>query len=558
LFDSSNPVTADSYGNAGAWLTPGQYDYWVTASAVNHGPYHVTLGNPQSTVYADQYSGADIGAKINAAFTACSNACTVYVPAGAYSYSTTIAFPASTDDGKASLECNSGAVMTYTGSGDAFTAIPTSTAPNAANVKVTGCTFVGTSSAANGIHTKVFNKGTFTNVTVRGFTAATAACVLNEGTNTVDYVSPNLKSCGYAIRNVGVVYLAANYAANAINVIGGHLTGCVTRCIFEDATLSGTVGLNDGNHYIGTTIDGNNTQNVFIQGCNACTFQGGYQEEPAGSSVARPFVVGDGTYTAYSLNVNGVVFASIGATGTIQLVRSQNAVIEGNSELASTTGKMVNLSANALRTRVGINLAYSNGDLVDGVIDASTTYWDPTNIRWQMPAIYSANVSTFSAGMLVGAGTIRPSAAGALAVGTSALPFSGIYIGGSATNNALIAGTFGQATVVTLPDPGAASATISLLKAQDCGTTTTCAHTDITGTLKLAKGSVALATGSPSTATVTGISPAFTSSSSFVCTVSNATTQANPVKVVNASASSITVTGPNTVTDVVNYVCVGT
>jgi hypothetical protein len=191
------------------------------------------------------------------------------------------------DDGKASLECNSGAVMTYTGSGDAFTAIPTSTAPNAANVKVTGCTFVGTASAANGIHTKVFNKGTFTNVTVRGFTGATAACVLNEGTNTVDYVSPNLKSCGYAIRNVGVVYLAANYAANAINVIGGHLTGCVTRCIFEDATLSGTVGLNDGNHYIGTTIDGNNTQNVFIQGCNACTFQGGYQEEPAGSSVAQ-------------------------------------------------------------------------------------------------------------------------------------------------------------------------------------------------------------------------------------------------------------------------------
>jgi hypothetical protein len=103
----------------------------------------------------------------------------------------------------------------------------------------------------------------------------------------------------------------------------------------------------------------------------------------------------------------------------------------------------------------------------------------------------------------------------------------------------------------------AVNATLSPLIAKDCGTTTTCSATDISSTVRIFKGSVALVSGTPSTATVTGFSPAFSSSSSFVCTATNATTQANPVKVTNASASSITITGPNTSTDTVNYTCVG-
>lgn len=95
-------------------------------------------------------------------------------------------------------------------------------------------------------------------------------------------------------------------------------------------------------------------------------------------------------------------------------------------------------------------------------------------------------------------------------------------------------------------------------QAQDCGTTGTCAATNISSTLKIVKGSVALSTGTPSTAAVTGFSPAFSSSSSFVCNVSNATSATgNLLKVVNDSSSAITITGPATVTDVVNYICVG-
>lgn len=141
-----------------------------------------------------------------------------------------------------------------------------------------------------------------------------------------------------------------------------------------------------------------------------------------------------------------------------------------------------------------------------------------------------------------------PSTAGGIALGSAALPFSGIYLGAAATNNAQVTGTFTGARTVTLPD---ASITVPGTVVQGCGTTTTCSATNNSATSKMVYGSVALSAG---TATVTGISPTFTSSSSFVCTATDVTA-ANATKVVNASSSSITITG--TSTDTVNYVCAG-
>ncbi len=106
----------------------------------------------------------------------------------------------------------------------------------------------------------------------------------------------------------------------------------------------------------------------------------------------------------------------------------------------------------------------------------------------------------------------------------------------------------------------AAAITAALPAAQSCGTTTTCAHTDKSAVIKIAYGSAALVTGSPSTAAVTGMSPAFTSAASYHCTTSNQTTVANVVGVLAAgyvSGSAVTFTGPNTLTDVFDYVCVG-
>jgi hypothetical protein len=92
---------------------------------------------------------------------------------------------------------------------------------------------------------------------------------------------------------------------------------------------------------------------------------------------------------------------------------------------------------------------------------------------------------------------------------------------------------------------------------QDCGSTTTCANTQATNGM-IVKGHVALSSGTPSTATVTGISPAFTSASTYVCTVSAESAATGALlSVANVSGSSFTITGPATVTTTINYICAG-
>ena len=93
------------------------------------------------------------------------------------------------------------------------------------------------------------------------------------------------------------------------------------------------------------------------------------------------------------------------------------------------------------------------------------------------------------------------------------------------------------------------------------GTTTTYTPVNISTTAIIHSGTVALASASPSAATITGFSPAFTSNTSYVCTAtpqgSTAAIAAGGIAVTRVSGSSITLTGPNTVTTVVHYICAG-
>jgi hypothetical protein len=67
-----------------------------------------------------------------------------------------------------------------------------------------------------------------------------------------------------------------------------------------------------------------------------------------------------------------------------------------------------------------------------------------------------------------------------------------------------------------------------------------------------------LVSGTPSTVTVTlSGSAAFTSSGSYRCGYTNQTTAVNTVKFTYTSGSSFTITGPNTVTDTIGYICIG-
>ena len=95
------------------------------------------------------------------------------------------------------------------------------------------------------------------------------------------------------------------------------------------------------------------------------------------------------------------------------------------------------------------------------------------------------------------------------------------------------------------------SGSVSNISTSWCGTTSTCAGTSMIVGTKIVAGSVALSGG---TVTV-GSLPAFTSSSTFKCTVSDATATTSAAIVSNASSTAITITGNGT--DTINYICVG-
>lgn len=93
----------------------------------------------------------------------------------------------------------------------------------------------------------------------------------------------------------------------------------------------------------------------------------------------------------------------------------------------------------------------------------------------------------------------------------------------------------------------------------NCGTLVACANTAVP-TAKIVYGTAALTSASPSTATLTGLP--FTSSSSYVCTASpvgaTAAIAAAGAAFGNVSGASTVITGPNTVTTVIDYICIGT
>ncbi len=107
---------------------------------------------------------------------------------------------------------------------------------------------------------------------------------------------------------------------------------------------------------------------------------------------------------------------------------------------------------------------------------------------------------------------------------------------------------------------GAISTVPGTVTAQTCGTTTTCSHTATGPALKIVYGRVALSSASPSIAAITGISPAFTNNGTYHCVTDDRTDITHPTGVLAAgyvSGSAFTITGPNTVTDTVDYVCTG-
>ncbi|MGA6984128.1 MAG: hypothetical protein WCC95_14280 [Candidatus Sulfotelmatobacter sp.] len=123
------------------------------------------------------FAGGDIGAQINDSFTACNHNCAVTIPAGSYTYTTTIKM---TKPSESLVGAGSGAtILHYTGSGDGiYWQMNPFTIAKAGTLR--GFSLVGTSSAQNCIHSGSLQGSTWDDLMIAGCTGANANGILLE------------------------------------------------------------------------------------------------------------------------------------------------------------------------------------------------------------------------------------------------------------------------------------------------------------------------------------------------------------------------------------------
>jgi parallel beta-helix repeat protein len=323
--------------------------------------------SPQTPVLATSAAGVDIGDRINHALKACALQCTVYIPAGNYSIATTIHLDLN-PYGKYKLSGDPGAVITYTGAGDAINT-PVNNLQGSSQLLIEGFQLKGNPHAVAGIHTMPTNRISIRNMVITGFTAGDG--ILVEGTNDSNIYDNLIASnkngirliptlCGGQPLKCGPSVDGPPYAANAMHITYNQITGNSQWAIFEDTTIIGH-GLSEAlnNLYMGNDFELNGG-GIYLTRSRGTVINANYFEQSPRQVVLGIANAGGG-YRAFGPVVRDNYFTTTSGTPyNIEIQNADSATVEGNSELVASIAPkncFVNM-VGATRTYIAKNAIY--------------------------------------------------------------------------------------------------------------------------------------------------------------------------------------------------------
>jgi Right handed beta helix region len=328
-----------------------------------------TAASPQMPVAATSVAGADIGDRVNHALKSCALQCTVYIPAGNYSFSTPIRLELN-PFGKYKLSGDPGAVLGYKGTGDAIVTTVNNLS-GSSQLLIEGFQLLGNAHAAAGIHTMPTNRITIRNMIITGFSGGDG--ILVEGTNSSNIYDNLISNNKNGIRLIPTVCSSGQplhcgpsasgppFAANAIHITDNQITSNAQWAIFEDTVMVGH-GLSEtlNNLYMGNDFEANGVGAIYLTRSRGTIITANYFEgSPREVVLGMPN--GGSGYRAYGPVVRDNYFTTSTSTPyNIEIEDADSALIEGNSELvASLDAKncFINI-AGATRTYISKNAIY--------------------------------------------------------------------------------------------------------------------------------------------------------------------------------------------------------
>ena len=328
-------------------------------------------------VNAASVSGKDIGERINHALKACALQCTVYIPTGNYSFATTISLELN-PFGKYKLTGDPGAVLTYTGNGDAIMT-PVGQQPGYSQLLIEGFQLKGNPHASAGIHLMPTNRISIRSMAILDFNGGDG--ILVEGTDSSNIYDnliggnkngirliPTFCSADHPVR-CGAAVDGLPYSANAIHVTYNQITNNWQFGIWEDTVVVGR-GLPEtlNNVYMGNDLEQNGTA-IYLTRSRGTVIDANYFEGAARQVVLGVPNGGSG-YRAYGPVVRDNYFTTAsGTTYNIEIQNADSAMVEGNSEAVASVGPkncFINMTGTS-RTWVSKNAVYQpNAYCVNG------------------------------------------------------------------------------------------------------------------------------------------------------------------------------------------------